>query len=197
MCKPSPVAFHGAIFCIAYNCEPFTPMRPIIENLGLGWASQSQKLNDNKGRWTVTMIVTVAQDGKEREMLCLPLRKLPAWLASINPNKVREELRPKIELYQAECDDALWDYWMNGRAECEAPSEIGPSDQNIIQTLVKAIADRYPAEEQKSVYMQIWMRFRNHFRLGSYKQLPPSLMADAVAYLANFKVNGKNPPVQK
>lgn len=55
------------------------------------------------------------ESGKQ-EMLCLPVRKLPAYLASINPNKVREELRPKIELYQAESDDALWNYWMNGKA---------------------------------------------------------------------------------
>lgn len=118
MCELSPLPFHGdTIFCIEYQGQPFTPMKPIVENLGLGWASQSQKLNDNKERWTVTMIVTVAQDGNEREMLCLPVRKLPAYLASINPNKVREELRPKIELYQAESDDALWNYWMNGKAE--------------------------------------------------------------------------------
>ncbi|MFR9014540.1 MAG: phage antirepressor N-terminal domain-containing protein, partial [Desulfovibrio piger] len=96
MCQLFPVTFHGdTIFCIDYHGEPFAPMRPIVENMGLGWASQSQKLNVNKERWTVTNIVTVAQDGNEREMLCLPVRKLPAYLNSINPRKVRPELRAK------------------------------------------------------------------------------------------------------
>ncbi len=119
MCELSPVTFHGdTIFCIEHQNQPYAPMRPIVENMGLDWKSQSAKLNANKGRWaTVAIITTVAQDGREREMLCLPVRKLPAFLASINPRKVRPELRERIELYQAECDDALWNYWMHGKAE--------------------------------------------------------------------------------
>ena len=122
MCELSPVTFHGdTIFCIEHQNQPYTPMRPIVENMGLDWKSQSAKLNANRGRWaTVAIISTVAQDGREREMLCLPVRKLPAFLASINPRKVRPELRERIELYQAECDDALWDYWMHGKAERSA-----------------------------------------------------------------------------
>lgn len=134
MCKLSPVAFHGdTIFCIDYHDEPYVPMRPIVENLGLQWGAQAAKFRANKDRWgveiisipsesTVSNIDTVAKDGKEREMLCLPLRKLAAWLASINPKKVRPELCAKIELYQAESDDALWNYWMNGRAERKSAS---------------------------------------------------------------------------
>ena len=134
MCTLSPVAFHGdTIFCIDYHGEPYVPMRPIVENLGLQWGAQAAKFRANKERWGVVMITmpsgstvsnidTVAKDGKEREMLCLPLRKLAAWLASINPKKVRQELRAKIELYQAESDDALWNYWMKGRAERKSAS---------------------------------------------------------------------------
>lgn len=118
MCELLPVTFHGdTIFCIDYQNQPYTPMRPIVENMGLDWGGQAVKLKANRGRWTVEMISTVAQDGVKREMLSMPVRKLPAWLNSINPKKVRSELRAKIELYQAESDDALWNYWINGRAE--------------------------------------------------------------------------------
>lgn len=126
MSQLSPVTFHGdTIFCLTHENQPYTPAKPIVENLGLGWASQSQKLNSNKARWGVTIIVIPSESG-EQQMLCLPVRKLPAYLASINPKKVRPELRAKIELYQAESDDALWNYWMNGRAEraTAAPSPI-------------------------------------------------------------------------
>ena len=60
-------------------------------------------------------------------MLSMPVRKLPAWLNSINPKKVRPELRAKIELYQAESDDALWNYWINGRAERAKAEPVIPS----------------------------------------------------------------------
>lgn len=134
MCKLSSVTFHGdTIYCVELNGQPYVPLRPIVENLGMDWSAQATKFRTNHNRWgvamittpsasTVGMIATVAKDGKEREMLCLPLRKLAAWLASINPKKVRQELRAKIELYQAESDDALWNYWMNGRAERKSAS---------------------------------------------------------------------------
>lgn len=78
------------------------------------------------------------------------------------------------------------------REKLEAtPPTIPPSDQHTIRTLVKTIADRYSPEDQKAVYSQVWMRFRNHFHIASCKQLPPSKMAEAIAYLANFEVRGK------
>ena len=127
MSQLSPVTFHGdTIFCLTHENQPYTPAKPIVENLGLGWASQSQKLNSNKARWGVTIIVIPSESG-EQQMLCLPVRKLPAYLASINPKKVRPELRAKIELYQAESDDALWNYWMNGRAERAKAEPVIPS----------------------------------------------------------------------
>ena len=119
----SSISFHGdTIFCVTIEDQPYTPVKPIIENLGLNWASQTAKLNTNKERWGVAMIATPSVGGQQRT-LCLPVRKLPAFLASINPKKVRAELRPKIELYQAECDDALWNYWAKGRAE-RVPAEL-------------------------------------------------------------------------
>lgn len=128
MPKLSPVPFHGdTIFCVDYLGEPFVPLRPIVENLGMNWGAQADKIKANRERWGVRMISTPSNGGVQ-EMLCLPLRKLAAWLASINPKKVRQELRAKIELYQAESDDALWNYWMKGRAERKSASgEIAAS----------------------------------------------------------------------
>lgn len=119
----SSVSFHGdTIFCTTIDGQPFTPAKPIIENLGLAWEGQRPKLHANKDRWG-TMIIMVPSESGIQQTLCLPVRKLPAFLASINPKKVRAELRPKIELYQAECDDALWNYWTKGRAE-RVPAEL-------------------------------------------------------------------------
>lgn len=200
MCQLFPVTFHGdTIFCIDYHGEPFAPMRPIVENMGLAWQSQAAKLCTNRERWTVTNIVTVAQDGSEREMLCMPVRKLPSYLNSINPRKVRPELRERIELYQAESDDALWNYWMHGRAERPVPqtaeAAITPDQQCTLQAIVRARVEGIPAERRgKGLYPQIWSRFNNHFRLGSYKQLPQYRMSEAVAYLTSMEIAPALPP---
>ena len=85
------------------------------------------------------------------------VRKLPAFLASINPKKVRADLREKVILYQNECDDALWDYWTKGRAERkpEQPTSLPPTDAPItpdqqctLQALVKARIEAIPEAER-------------------------------------------------
>lgn len=126
----SPVTFHGdTIFIISHNGEPYAPVKPIVENMGLDWATQFRKLKANAERWGIVMMTTPpSTSGRERGMmtipsssspqqtLCMPVRKLPAFFASINPKKVKPELRERIELYQNECDDALWAYWTKGQA---------------------------------------------------------------------------------
>lgn len=192
MCQLSPVPFHGdTIFCINHHNQPYTPAKPIVENLGLGWASQSQKLNANRERWGVTIIVIPSESG-EQQTLCIPVRKLPAYLASINPKKVRPELRPKIELYQAESDDALWNYWMKGRVERSAQNSdapLTPDQQCTLRALVKARVESLPADTRsKGIYPQIWGRFNNHFRIARYSQLPQSRMSEAIEYLTKMEL---------
>ncbi len=67
--------YNDNISMINHNGEPYVPMKPIVENMGLDWKSQYRKL---KQRFSSTMVIltTVAEDGKVREMTCLPLRKL-------------------------------------------------------------------------------------------------------------------------
>ncbi|MBC3258030.1 phage antirepressor N-terminal domain-containing protein [Pseudomonas paralactis] len=106
-----PVPFYGdTVVLVGKGNEPLVAMKPIVVNMGLDWKSQHAKVME-KYSSTMVEITIVAEDGKMREMTCLPLRKLPAWLYSISPNKVKPELRDKIIRYQEECDDALWDYW--------------------------------------------------------------------------------------
>ncbi len=198
MCQLSPVTFHGdTIFCIDYQNQPYTPAKPIVENLGLGWASQSQKLNANKGRWGITIIVIPSESG-DQQTLCLPVRKLPAYLASINPKKVREELRPKIELYQAESDDALWNYWMNGRAERPVieNGSITPAHRSELKAIVDAKLSTYPASVQGKARSEIWTRFNRNFKIAEYAQLPAKRMAEARDYLIELDVKAlkKLPP---
>ena len=105
------VSFHNANLSIVnYNGQPYVPMNPIVESMGLTWQSQHEKLKQRFAS-TITEIVIVAQDGRQRLMTCLPLKKLFGWMMTISPNKVKPELKDTIIKYQDECDDALWGYW--------------------------------------------------------------------------------------
>lgn len=111
-----PVPFHGdTVVLVGKDNEPYVAMRPIVENMGLGWSAQRIKIVERFDS-VVSEIDTTGADGKQYGMTCLPLRKLAAWLYSISPNKVAPELRDKIIQYQEECDEVLWKHWSKGAA---------------------------------------------------------------------------------
>lgn len=46
MCQIIPVEFHGdMIYFLEYEGQPFTPMRPLVDNMGVDWKVQYRKLN--------------------------------------------------------------------------------------------------------------------------------------------------------
>lgn len=93
--------------------KPGLIARRLVENLGLSWSSQSEKLKDPHYRCSV--IGTPSQGGIQ-ETTIIPLNRINAYLYGINPNKVREDLQEKIRLYQDECADVLYNYWAKGYA---------------------------------------------------------------------------------
>lgn len=145
-----PVAFReDVLFLVEHNGEPYTPLRPISDSLGLEWSSQVKKLNRHQNL-TVVTLTTVAGDGNQREMLCLPLRKLPAYLYSIDLRRVRKEIRDKVVLYQTECDDVLWNYWTRGHAiNPRQEEEHNALDRKILTQSLQKLAERYDTLERQ------------------------------------------------
>lgn len=119
------VPFLGTTIFVTNEVVPRVPMRPIVEGLGLSWSTQVQKLNAARKRWSVSMIDTVGADGKEREMLGIPLRRLFAWLAGITAGKVKPDVRPALERYQEECDHVLEQHWTRVRQGLPVPLAPG------------------------------------------------------------------------
>nr|DAD69382.1 MAG TPA: hypothetical protein [Myoviridae sp. ctVDo27] len=98
------------------NGVAYVAMREVVEGIGLAWKPQYQKLMDHSQKFSCYHMTTTGKDGKKYEMLCMPIKKLNGWLFSINPNKVRSDLKARLENYQEECFLALWDYWTEGVA---------------------------------------------------------------------------------
>ena len=75
----SPVQFHGStIFVVTHKGEPYAPIKPIVEDMGLNWQSQQTKLTANRERWGIA-IITIPSAGGQQQCTCMPVRKLPAW----------------------------------------------------------------------------------------------------------------------
>ncbi|MCM8477986.1 phage antirepressor N-terminal domain-containing protein [Enterobacter hormaechei] len=99
------VPFHGIdLFVVNHNGEPYTPMRPIVEGMGLAWQTQHRKLTERFKTCITEMVMQLPGDTQRRSVVCMALRKLAGWLHTISPNKVKPEIRDRVIQYQEECD---------------------------------------------------------------------------------------------
>lgn len=99
---------------VAGESEQLVAIKPVCEILGVAYPPQYTKLKEHPIFGSViTLSITTGADGKEYEMVCLPLRYFPSWLFSINPNNVKEEIREQLLEYQIKCNDILFDYFFS------------------------------------------------------------------------------------
>jgi hypothetical protein len=105
-------------------------IKRVCEGLGIDDWRQGQKL---KGKpWATTnMKLVVAEDGKTREMLCISLRSLPLWLATIEPSRVAEAVRPRLLAFQIRCREVLYKHFFGGGASLTANDVIRIVDERL------------------------------------------------------------------
>ena len=177
------VPFHNAeLYIVEFEGQPYTPMKPIVDGMGLSWTTQYRKLmtgyaqdEHTPNRWGVTKIV-IPTLGDLQEMLCIPLRKLFAWLNSISPNKVKPELRDTVIKYQEECDDVLWDYWTKGKAV--NPRKSTPKDRENLRHAVSNLVSRV-----KINFSDAYIMVGQRFNVKSIEDIPMDRLDDAVEYV--------------
>lgn len=172
------LSFHGSdLITLKVEDVIYTAVKPIVEAMGLDWGGQQQKLSKSGDKFNCRDISMVAKDGKIRQMLCMPLKKLNGWLFSINPEKVRADLREKVIQYQEECFEALYNYWHLGKAE----RTINPEQQQAIQEAVVKAHHRTGMS-----YAEIYRQLKSLFKVGKYDQLKPSHFENAISFLATL-----------
>lgn len=99
------IPFHDlSLSAILVNGVPHVAIRPICDSLGISEAGQRQRIQrDPALKASACVIHAVAEDGKRRKMLCLPLDKLNGWLFGVDVARVREDLRERMNWYRSEC----------------------------------------------------------------------------------------------
>jgi hypothetical protein len=111
------VPFYGNdILVIEKNSKQFVAMKPIVKALGLDWHKQYELINRDPVLSGSTIPITgiVAEDGKQREMICLPLEYLNGWLFKVPANRYTGKRKEVIIRYQRECYQTLYEYFHNG-----------------------------------------------------------------------------------
>ncbi|HEX5277558.1 MAG TPA: phage antirepressor N-terminal domain-containing protein [Fluviicoccus sp.] len=177
------VHFHGAqLYIINQNGEPFTPMRPIVQGMGLDWPSQYKKMKRNEKRWGVVMMTTPTE-GDEQESLCIPLRKLFGWLTGIDAGRVSPEIRETVIRYQDECDEVLYHHW---RARMAVP--IYP--HKVIQDEAWRIADG-----NSTIKADLYRRVKQKYGVARITEIPDELCPSAAEYIRTLEGDYIGKPV--
>lgn len=127
------ISFHGqTVPVFTRNQTHYVAMKPIVENIGLDWVSQHKKIQRSEIlNSTMVMMTIVAEDGKKREMLCLPLDYLNGWLFGVDAKRVKPEIRERLLTYQRECFRALNNHFNQPKQAIKLPA---PANADILAT---------------------------------------------------------------
>ncbi|EPH9895706.1 phage antirepressor N-terminal domain-containing protein [Providencia stuartii] len=193
------VPFHGANLCIVnHDGNPYVPMKPIIEGMGLDWASQFTKLKKRFSKGIVE--IAIPSKGGEQSMICLAMHKLTGWLYSIMPNKVKPEIRDKVIQYQEECDDVLYEYWTTGEVKAKPRKQakqiagrITSEQQEAIKQLVLNRGKALPKDKQAKAMITMWSSLKSHFGC-TYKEIDSDKFTEALSLAARVPLEGEYLP---
>ncbi|HCJ8784959.1 phage antirepressor N-terminal domain-containing protein [Escherichia coli] len=163
----------------------YVAMKPIVENLGMSWGTQQQKLMKQLDKFNCIHMNMVAADGKLRKLLCLPLKKLNGWLFSINPEKVRDDIRDKLIQYQEECFTVLHDYWTKGKAE-NARKKTSVDDRTPLRDAVNMLVSK-----KHLMYPEAYAMIHQRFNVESIEELDASQIPQAVEYIHRVVLEGE------
>ncbi|HIG9268409.1 TPA: phage antirepressor N-terminal domain-containing protein [Klebsiella pneumoniae] len=178
------VPFYGnSLFVVEHNGEAYTPMKPIVEGMGLDWKSQHKKISQRFYKGMVE--ITIPSVGGIQSMICLALRKLAAWLNSISPNKVRPEIRDNVIRYQEECDDVLYDYWTKG--EVKNPRKKTTVDERTpLRDAVNMLVSK-----RHMMYPEAYAMIHQRFNVESIEDLEATQIPDAIEYVHRVALEGE------
>jgi hypothetical protein len=145
----------------------YVPLRPLVDNLGLAWSGQYERVQRDAvlSEEIRSVRVTRTEPGRStaqataevsREMVCIPLDYLNGWLFGINANRVKEEIRERLIRYQRECYQVLHEAFLEGRLSADPDfAELLASDSPAAQAYRIAAAMMRLARQQLVLEAQV------------------------------------------
>ncbi|WP_245929627.1 phage antirepressor N-terminal domain-containing protein [Brenneria roseae] len=177
------VPFYGTDLFVVNHCgEPYTPMKPIVEGMGMDWMGQYTKLKQRFSKGIEEISIPTA--GGIQKMICLALRKLAAWLNTISPNKVKAEIRDRVIRYQNECDDVLYEYWTKGQVT--NPRKTNTDERTPLRDAVNLLVGK-----KGIMYPEAYSYVHQRFNVGHIDELAPELLPQAIEYVHKLALDGE------
>lgn len=143
------------------NLVLYVPIRHICDAMGLAFGPQLRRIKRNPIMEEALVeldITKIAESddenqwgGVRRPISALWLKRLPYWLGTLDPNRVKPEIRDKVILYQRELADVAWSAFRTEILPEDILAEIDvhlPPEQQAYQQLMdEATAMRHNLDD--------------------------------------------------
>ena len=143
----------------------YVPIKPICERLGVTWPSQNNRIRRDPvlSKKAKGVFITNTPGGKQ-EMICLPLEYLNGWMFGINANRVKDEIRDKLLIYQEQCYQVLAEAFREGRLSTDIDFEqlLNQADPDAVQAYQMAHAIVKLARSQILLEARLANRLDDH-----------------------------------
>ena len=178
------VSFNNqSLITVEQNGNHYVAMKPICENIGLAWEPQVLRIKrDEVLSQGMIVMIMVAEDGKKREMICLPIEYLNGWLFGIDINRCKPEIRDTLIKYKKECYQALHDYWFNGKAERKTTVDDRTGLRNAVNMLVS---------KKGLIYSDAYNLVHQYMNVETIADIPADKLQSAVEYVHRIVLEGE------
>jgi uncharacterized tellurite resistance protein B-like protein len=147
------------IITVDHQGETFVPIKPICDAIGIAVEGQREKIQSDEALSSTAMLsMVVAADGKEREMLCLPLRYVYGWFFTINPKNVAPAAREPVTRYRRECYDVLYHHFT---ASMQRTIETNNAEIKLLRQINSAITEEKEAKGRRRKAEEALERLRS------------------------------------
>lgn len=142
---------------VAVTDESFNtlvPIKPICDAIGVAFERQFSKLKEHEILApTVTLRVMVAADGKQREMVCLPLEFVYGWIFTINTKNVSKEAHDSVLRYQLECYQALYTHFAGSLRRRVEENEAEIKALQAVNEAIKGVKAAKAAQKEAEEHL--------------------------------------------
>lgn len=136
----------------SYNT--LVPIKPICDAIGVAFERQFSKLKEHEILApTVTLRVMVAADGKQREMVCLPLEFVYGWIFTINTKNVSKEAHDSVLRYQLECYQALYTHFAGSLRRRVEENEAEIKALQAVNEAIKGVKAAKAAQKEAEEHL--------------------------------------------
>jgi len=132
MNKMMTANFQGTeILGVQLDGAVFVVLKPLVEAMGLAWNAQLERIKRDEVLYEGMRIMRIPSIGGEQDTVTLRLDRLHGWLFTIDSARVRDEIRNRVQAYQRECYDVLYEHFCGKREQLRLEADVNVTSLNL------------------------------------------------------------------